>query len=324
MIITVHALGTYVAPENIFTYGISTIHDSDIRYAREKNVKIKLVAQVVKVSDEHFTMFVMPEFVTPSKYIYSVDDEYNGVVIRGECYDRQFMFGKGAGSLPTASSILSDIMARLNNYRYEYKKQNYMQKPDYTTDITLKVYVRYKETDVHGILNFYEGARTVHQRRQQLRHRRHPAERTARQTRPAPGKGRVPGQHPDFLPEPRQLTRRGHWAPAGWDTHSLRHQKVITQWPVLPQPRGKPHGGLPQEGKTRSKKTIPGSSETGDRSVAASSATAIYPSRSAAKHRFRPETEQARLRYRQTNKAWLDNSHRYLLRYSSSDTPSFP
>ena len=84
----------------------------------KKNVKIKLVAQVVKVSDEHFTMFVMPEFVTPSKYIYSVDDEYNGVVIRGECYDRQFMFGKGAGSLPTASSILSDIMARLNNYRY--------------------------------------------------------------------------------------------------------------------------------------------------------------------------------------------------------------
>ena len=154
VIITVHALGAYVAPERIFTYGISTIHDSDIRYAREKGVKIKLVAQVVKVSEEHFTMFVMPEFVTPDKYIYSVDDEYNGVVIRGECYDRQFMFGKGAGSLPTASSILSDIMARLNNYRYEYKKMNYIEKPDYTTDITLKIYARYKETDVQGILNF--------------------------------------------------------------------------------------------------------------------------------------------------------------------------
>lgn len=154
VIITVHALGAYVAPERIFTYGISTIHESDIRYAREKGVKIKLVAQVVKVSDEHFTMFVMPEFVTPDKYIYSVDDEYNGVVIRGECYDRQFMFGKGAGSLPTASSILSDIMARLHDYRYEYKKQNYLQKPEYTTDITLKVYVRYAETDIHNILHF--------------------------------------------------------------------------------------------------------------------------------------------------------------------------
>ncbi len=154
VIITVHALGTYVAPENIFTYGISTIHESDIRYAREKGVKIKLVAQVVKVSDVHFTMFVMPEFVTPDKYIYSVDDEYNGVVIRGECYDRQFMFGKGAGSLPTASSILSDIMARQHSYRYEYKKQNYVQKPDYTTDITLKIYARYSVTNVPHILKF--------------------------------------------------------------------------------------------------------------------------------------------------------------------------
>lgn len=154
VIITVHALGTYVAPERIFTYGISTIHDSDIQYAREKGVKIKLVAQVVKVSDEHFTMFVMPEFVSPNKYIYSVDDEYNGVVIRGECYDRQFMFGKGAGSLPTASSILSDIMARQHNYSYEYKKQRFEQKPDYTTDIRLKIYVRYSQTNIQHVLHF--------------------------------------------------------------------------------------------------------------------------------------------------------------------------
>ena len=154
VIITIHALGEYVAPERIFTYGISTIHDSDIRYAREKSVKIKLVAQVVKVSDEHFTMFVMPEFVTRNKYIYSVDDEYNGVVIRGECYDRQFMFGKGAGSLPTASSILSDVMARLHDYRYEYKKSRFVDRPTYTTDILLRIYARYTTTPVPEILPF--------------------------------------------------------------------------------------------------------------------------------------------------------------------------
>ena len=156
VIITVHALGAYVAPDRIFTYGISTIHESDIQFAREKGVKIKLVAQVVKVSDEHFTMFVMPEFIKPSRYIYSVDDEYNGVVIRGECYDRQFMFGKGAGSLPTASSILSDVMARLHNYHYEYKKQGYLQKPEYTTDLSLKIYVRYSETNILHVLRFEE------------------------------------------------------------------------------------------------------------------------------------------------------------------------
>lgn len=154
IIITVHALGVYVRPDEIFTYGISTIHDSDIQYAREKGVKIKLVAQVVKVNESSFTMFVMPEFVSPSKYIYSVDNEYNGVVIRGECYDRQFMFGKGAGGLPTASSILSDIMARRHGYRYEYKKMSYIDTPAYTTDVTLKVYIHYEHTDIPGLIEF--------------------------------------------------------------------------------------------------------------------------------------------------------------------------
>ncbi len=140
--------------DSLFKLIIITVHDSDIRYAREKRVKIKLVAQVVKVSPLTFTMFVMPEFVSPSRYIYSVDDEYNGVVIRGECYDRQFMFGKGAGSLPTASSILSDIMARQHDYRYEYKKMAYPDRPEYSTDITLRVYVRYSTTDIPSLLPF--------------------------------------------------------------------------------------------------------------------------------------------------------------------------
>lgn len=156
VIITVHALGVYVDPDRVFTYGISTISDRDITYAREKGVKIKLVAQVVKISEERFTLFVMPEFIAPSKYIYSVDDEYNGVVIRGECYDRQFMFGKGAGSLPTASSILSDVMALRHHYRYEYKKMHYLELPAYTTDLLLKVYLRYRDESILERLPFAE------------------------------------------------------------------------------------------------------------------------------------------------------------------------
>lgn len=154
IIITKHALGVYVSPDEVFIYGISKINNFDIKWAKEKRVKIKLVAQVVKISNEEFTMFVMPEFVDKSKYIYSVDDEYNGVVIRGEGYDRQFMFGKGAGSLPTASSILSDIMAIRRNYKYEYKKMHYINKPTYTKDVLLKVYVRYKETNIPTKLPF--------------------------------------------------------------------------------------------------------------------------------------------------------------------------
>ena len=154
VIITVHAIGVYVDPDRVFTYGISTISDFDIRFAREKGYKIKLVAQVVKISDSEFTLFVMPEFIAPSKYIYSVDDEYNGVVIRGECYDRQFMFGKGAGSLPTASSILSDVMARRHDYKSEYKKMDYLDLPAYSTDVALRVYLRYSDPSVVEALGF--------------------------------------------------------------------------------------------------------------------------------------------------------------------------
>ena len=152
VIITLHAIGVYVDPKEIFVYGIPTLSADDIRYAREKGMKIKLVAQVVKLTDDLFTMFVMPEFVAPNRYIYSVDDEYNGVVIRGECYDRQFMFGKGAGGNPTASSLLSDITALLHDYRYEYKKTAFTPRPEYTTDIPLKIYARYATTDLRELL----------------------------------------------------------------------------------------------------------------------------------------------------------------------------
>ncbi|MCH5224994.1 MAG: homoserine dehydrogenase [Muribaculaceae bacterium] len=155
IIITVHALGVYVKPSDIFTYGITHISDFDINFAKEKRVKIKLVAQVVKISESRFTMFVMPEFVPKSRYIYSVDDEYNGVVIRGECYDRQFMFGKGAGSLPTASSILSDVVAHHHGYKYGYKKMGYKDTPVYTTDVLLKVYVRFSDTPIPDLLPFH-------------------------------------------------------------------------------------------------------------------------------------------------------------------------
>ncbi len=150
VIITLHAIGVYVPPKDIFVYGIPTLRAEDIRYAREKGMKIKLVAQVVKLSDAKFTMFVMPEFVAPNRYIYAVDDEYNGVVIRGECYDRQFMFGKGAGGRPTASSLLSDITALRHNYRYEYKKSGFSPRPEYTADVTLKIYARYEHTDLRA------------------------------------------------------------------------------------------------------------------------------------------------------------------------------
>lgn len=153
IIITVHAFGVYVAPEEILTYGISTMNDSDIRFALEKDRRIKLVAHVEKI-DDRLIMCVLPQLISRNKYIYSVEDEFNGVVIKGLFYDKQFMFGRGAGGHPTGSAVLSDITACAYNYRYEYKKRNDSVLPSYTTDHTFRVYFRYKTAEERNLLNF--------------------------------------------------------------------------------------------------------------------------------------------------------------------------
>ena len=153
IIITVHAFGVYVAPEEILTYGISTMNDADIRFALEKDRRIKLVAHVEKI-DDRLIMCVLPQLISRNKYIYSVEDEFNGVVIKGLFYDKQFMFGRGAGGHPTGSAVLSDITACAYNYRYEYKKRNDSVLPHYSCDHTFRIYFRYKTEEQRNLLSF--------------------------------------------------------------------------------------------------------------------------------------------------------------------------
>ena len=154
IIITIHAFGLYVAPEKIFTYGISNMSDEDIRFANEKERRFKLVAHVEKLEGNKLIMCVMPQLISRNKYIYSVEDEFNGVVIKGLFYDKQFMFGRGAGGYPTGSAVLSDITACLYDYKYEYKKRNDSQLPTYTTDYKFRVYYRYSDYADFDLLKF--------------------------------------------------------------------------------------------------------------------------------------------------------------------------
>ena len=154
IIITVHAFGLYVAPEKIFTYGISNMNDDDIRFASEKERRFKLVAHVEKLEGNRLIMSVMPQLISRNKYIYSVEDEFNGVVIKGLFYDKQFMFGRGAGGYPTGSAVLSDITACLYNYKYEYKKRNDSELPTYTTDHSFRVYYRYTDAADLALIHF--------------------------------------------------------------------------------------------------------------------------------------------------------------------------
>lgn len=144
VILALHGFGTLVDPTEVFVSGIANLQADDIRFAKEKGFRLKLVAQATKINSKGFNLMVMPKMVTEDEYIYNVEDEYNGVIIEGSFYEKQFMFGKGAGGHPTGSSVLSDITARMHGYRYEYKKRKYFNIPSHTNDVKVKVYLRFK------------------------------------------------------------------------------------------------------------------------------------------------------------------------------------
>ena len=142
-IATAHAYGLFLNPEKILQTGIQNIHANDIKYAKEKGLKIKLVPTARKISSRQVVTFVLPKFVRPDDFIYNVEDEYNGVTVQAAFADKQFFFGKGAGGHPTGAAVLSDIAALRYDYKYEYKKSQHTDALIHTDRVTLEVYLRY-------------------------------------------------------------------------------------------------------------------------------------------------------------------------------------
>src|SRR6478752_2401981 len=140
-----HAYGIVEEPQNILFTGIQNIQLTDANVAKEKSYDIKLVAQAQKLKNGKVAAFVLPQFVTHDDHLSFVKNEYNGVVIESGFADKQFFYGKGAGSFPTASAVLSDIAALRYNYRYEYKKLYHHTPHELTNDYYLKVYVSFDD-----------------------------------------------------------------------------------------------------------------------------------------------------------------------------------
>jgi homoserine dehydrogenase len=140
-----HAYGIIEAPENICFTGIQAIHAKDAAVAQERNSTIKLVAYAQKLKTGGVASFVLPQFVPLDDHLAFVKNEYNGVVIESGFSDKQFFFGKGAGSFPTASAVLSDISSLRYQYKYEYKKLYHHTPNQLSNDFHLKVFVSFDD-----------------------------------------------------------------------------------------------------------------------------------------------------------------------------------
>ena len=146
-ILLAHSFGIKTVPEDVFNVGIQNLGDLELKFAKEKNLQIKLLAYAQKRNDNEVAALVIPKFVKSTDTFSTVNDVFNGVKVQTAFADKQFFYGRGAGSLPTASAVLSDISAISYDYRYEYKKITNSENLKLTEDFNLKVLFRHPAKD---------------------------------------------------------------------------------------------------------------------------------------------------------------------------------
>lgn len=142
-----HAFGVWICPNDMLNIGIDRLNEQDFVYAQQHQRIIKLLVHGQR-NDEAITGLVIPTFVTQDNPLANVHDEYNGVLLESAFANQQFFGGKGAGSDPTGSAVLSDISALTYGYKYEYKKLHQATQFKQSDHQVLEIYVRYHDKDV--------------------------------------------------------------------------------------------------------------------------------------------------------------------------------
>lgn len=148
-----HAFGVFVKPEHIINIGIDKITDLDLKYARENGYTIKLIARAIKSEGKVFAL-VAPQFIETENPLSAIRNEYNAVQVEGAFSNKQLFIGKGAGSYPTGSAVLSDISALSYDYRYEYKKVHQLPINTFSDDWSLEVRVRFSGAGAVALQDF--------------------------------------------------------------------------------------------------------------------------------------------------------------------------
>ncbi|MCC5464399.1 homoserine dehydrogenase [Pelosinus baikalensis] len=103
------AFGSRVSIDDVYIEGITTISTEDITYAKELGYVIKLLA-IAKDDERGIDVRVHPAFIPAKHPLASVHDVFNAIYIKGDAVGETMFYGRGAGGMPTASAVVSDII----------------------------------------------------------------------------------------------------------------------------------------------------------------------------------------------------------------------
>ncbi|HJV51686.1 MAG TPA: homoserine dehydrogenase [Noviherbaspirillum sp.] len=159
------AFGIPVQFDKAYVEGITKLQANDIRYAEQLGYRIKLlgIAKRTQVNgSEGIELRVHPTLIPAKRLIANVEGAMNAVLVQGDAVGATLYYGKGAGSEPTASAVIADLVdiTRLATADPEHRVPHLAFQPDAMTDtpilpmseVTTSYYLRMQVADQPGVL----------------------------------------------------------------------------------------------------------------------------------------------------------------------------
>ncbi len=107
--------GKHIYPKTVYTEGIRDIDNDDVALAEANDAIIKLIGKASLAENGKIAIMVAPFVISKSSPLYSVNDVFNGILVRGDALGDAMFYGRGAGKLPTASAAVADIIDEIKH-----------------------------------------------------------------------------------------------------------------------------------------------------------------------------------------------------------------
>ncbi len=155
------AFGIPVQFDKAYVEGITQLGAADLKYAEQLGYRIKLLG-ITKRTSQGVELRVHPSLVPAKRLIANVEGAMNAVMVQGDAVGTTLYYGKGAGSEPTASAVIADLVdiTRLHTADPLHRVPHLAFQPDAMSDLTVlpmsevvtSYYLRLRVADEAGVL----------------------------------------------------------------------------------------------------------------------------------------------------------------------------
>ena len=161
------AFGTSIQFKEIFIGGISEITPLDIQFGREFGYRIKLLA-ITKTDQGKIEARVHPTLIPEGHLLSTVEGVFNAIYIKGDAIGPTLFYGQGAGQMPTASAVVSDLVELGRNLLVQTRgrrvpllsyQESAIEKIPLKKmgDVVMRFYMRFSALDRPGVLSRISG-----------------------------------------------------------------------------------------------------------------------------------------------------------------------